>query len=435
MQSSRNDAAATALRKRNQGLDVEEIGARIALYGEEFAADPHAIHEYMRAHYGAVVPVAIAPDMPATLVIGYRAAREVLNAPEKFPADPRMWQRGVPADHPLRPMLEYRANALRSTGAEHARYRTAINVALADLDVNALRAQVRRAAVRQINSFCGRGRAELIGDYARPLVFSMLNDLLGCSPRTGARIAAAIGRMFDGTDTAEINTDLAAALNSLVTSKQGGFGRDVTSRMLAHGELGIDEICQQLLTVYSAAIEPVTNLIVNTVALVLGDERFTNSLIRPALGIGHAINEILTTDPPMAAHCVTYPPQRRQIEGVWVPAHRPVIISMTACNRDPAVVAGGELLSNGYAGGPSGSWGMAFGSGPHACPVMGRNLGYYVAFDAITELLDCLPELRPTSTERVWRPGPFHRAMAHFEVQFPPTHIFGDVALPQDISL
>ena len=79
----------------------------------------------MRAEHGPLVPVDLAPGVPATLVIGYDQARRILNDELRFPADPRVWERAIPDTCPVRPMMEWRPNALRSTGPEHSRYRAA----------------------------------------------------------------------------------------------------------------------------------------------------------------------------------------------------------------------------------------------------------------------------------------------------------------------
>ncbi len=55
--------------------------ARVPLYTAQFAADPHSAYARMRAHFGALVPVWLAPGVPATLVIGYWTALKILNDP------------------------------------------------------------------------------------------------------------------------------------------------------------------------------------------------------------------------------------------------------------------------------------------------------------------------------------------------------------------
>lgn len=394
---------------------VETAEPRVPLYSEEFAADPHAAYRRMRSRYGTMVPVEIWPGVPATLVLGYRTAVRILNDPEHFSADPRPWQKLVPKDLPILPMVEWRPNALRSNGIEHARYRAATNDALAGVDLHALHTIVERAAVPIVNSFCADGSADVISQYILPLVFSVLNEVLGCPADIGQRVAMASAAMFEGVDTDEVNAMLDDALLELTRLKRAVPGDDVATRLVQHSaDLSDEEMIHQLVTCYAAGIEPPQNLIANTLLLMLTDVRFTENSLGFAPPTGAALDEILATDPPLANYCITYPRQPILIDEVWLPANQPVITSMAACNNDP------EMNNGQYAGN---GWNLGWGAGPHACPQHGRSAAYQIARDAIDQLLDALPELRLAvpADELVWRPGPFHRALASLPVRFPPS--------------
>jgi cytochrome P450 len=390
-------------------------GPRVSLYSAEFAADPHLAYREMRRRFGTMVPVDIYPGVPATLVLGYRTAVRILNDPEHFSADPRTWQKSVPSDLPILPMVEWRPNALRSDGREHTRYRAATNAALAGVDLHGLHTVVERAAVPIINSFCAHGHADLISQYILPLVFTVLNDILGCPAHIGARVAAASAAMFEGVDTVEVNAMFQAALLELTQFKRAEPGDDVATRLVHHSAgLSDEEMIHQLVICYATGIEPPQNLIANTLLLMLTDARFTGKNIGFAPPTGSALDEILSTDPPVANHCVTYPRQPILIDGVWLPADQPVITSMAACNNDPKM-NNGQFAGNG--------WHLGWGAGPHACPKHAQSAAYQIARDAIDQLLDALPELRlavPTR-ELVWRPGPFHRALTALPITFPPS--------------
>ncbi|MGW4843110.1 cytochrome P450 [Nocardia brasiliensis] len=363
-----------------------------------------------------MVPVEIWPDVPATLVIGYRTAVRILNDPEHMSADPRPWQKSVPTNLPIMPMIEWRPNALRSNGntVEHTRYRKATNDALAGIDQHALRVMVERSAVPLINSFCGTGHADLLGQYCLPLVFSVLNLLLGCPPRIGQQVAAASKALFEGVDTATVNAMLDSALLELTRLKRVDPGDDVTTRLVQHpAELSDTEMIHQLVTCYSAGIEIPQNLVANTLLLMLTDrKRFMGNELGFPQSTRSALDEILATDPPLANYCITYPLQPILIDNVWLPANQPVITSMAACNNSP------ELNTGDYAGN---GWNLAWGAGPHACPMLARSAAQLIAHDAIDQLLDALPELELAvpARELVWRPGPFHRALTQLPVTFP----------------
>ncbi|MBF6101185.1 cytochrome P450 [Nocardia cyriacigeorgica] len=395
------------------GSPTLTLGPRVPLHSAEFADDPHRHYREMRNRYGSLAPVELAPDVPATLVIGYSTAVRILNDPEHFPADPRAWQKNVPADCPILPLLEWRPMASRSSGADFVRYRKAITAGIDNVDLYALNGVVEKIAVPLINTFCADGQADLIRQYVFPLVFEVVNFLLGCPAEIGQRVAAGTAALLEGVDAEKGNQLLGEALMQLVTFKRGEPGNDITSALLQH-ESALDdvEVSHHVSQVYGTGIEFQLNLIANTLLLVLSDERFGGSVLGGNLSSRDALDEVLFNDPPLANLLITYPRQPILIDEVWLPAHQPVVISMAACNNDPAV-RNGELLGNRAH--------LAWGVGPHACPA--QSLAYLIAQDAIDQLLDALPDLTldlPDDTP-TWRPGPFHRALAELPVTFPPT--------------
>ncbi|MFC4128002.1 cytochrome P450 [Nocardia rhizosphaerae] len=383
------------------------------MYAPEFAADPQAAYRRMRERFGPLVPVELAPGIRATLVIGYHTAVRILNDPEHFPADPRMWQRDIPPDCPVLPMLQFRPAALRTTGAEHARYRQANVAALAGVDLYAMHTTVEQFAIPLINSFCARGSADLLSEYAFPLVFQALNAMLGCTPQIGQQVATGMAQIFEGDDAEAGNELLSSALTDLVGLRQREPGEDVATRLLQHSAaLTDEELVHQLLVLYGAGIEPMLNLVVNTLRLMLTDDRFAGNVLGGSLSTRDALDEVLFTDPPLANFCMTYPRQPTLVENTWLPAHEPVVISMSACNNDPAI-AGRDVVDNRAH--------LAWSAGPHGCPA--KPVAYLIVQDAIDQLLDALPELTLAvpADDLVWRPGPFHRSLAALPVTFPKT--------------
>ncbi len=383
------------------------------MYTEQFATNPHAVYAQMRERFGSLVPVWLAPGVPATLVIGYRTALEILHDPDHFPADPRLWEQDIPPDCPVLPMMQWRPNALRNTGIEHRHYRSATVDALDSVDLHATHAVVERVALEHVNRFCGRGYADLIHDFAFPLVFDVIGELLGCEPEESRQVAAGMAMMFDTTEAAEGNRLLVAALGELVRRKRACPGEDITSWLVAHRVgLGDEEIVHQLVTLYAAASEPLTNLIANTLLAMMTRADFGGEVAGGACSTRDALEYVLFRDPPLANFCMSYPRQPQLVDGsVWVPAHQPVVISLAACNTDPDIV-GGDIRHNGSH--------LALGAGPHKCPA--SRLTHVVAAEAIDQFLDVLPEIAlAVPVERLrWRPGPFHRALVELPVMFAP---------------
>ncbi|MGI5218796.1 cytochrome P450 [Nocardia sp. CA-290969] len=388
-------------------------GPRIPLYVPEFAVDPHRIYRAMREQYGSLVPVEVAPGVPATLVISYYTALRIFNDPDHFPADPRTWQRDIPADCPVLPLMQWRPNARRNDGTVHTRYRQAIVAGLAEVDPFGLHETVEKVAVPLINSFCGDGSADLIRQYAFPLTFAVLNAMLGCPTEIAQRAAAGLAAMFEGVGAESGAAALMKALLELVELKRAEPGDDVTTRMMRHpSALTEPEIMNQVGTLYGAGIEPLQNLIINALRLILTDEQFGDSAVGGSLSTRDALDEVLFNDPPVANFCFTFPKQPILIDDVWLPAHQPVIISMAACNTDPVIGTDQHAGNRAH---------LAFGGGPHVCPA--SSLAYLIAQDAIDQLLDALPDIRlgVPAGELTWRTGAFQRALTALPVVFPPS--------------
>lgn len=389
------------------------------MYSRKFAADPHKIYRRMREEYGAIAPVELSPGVNAMLVLGYNVAREILHDPnDRFTSDPRAWQEKLPPDCEIRSMVEWRPNALRNSGDLHARYRKPTVEAINAIDLHGLRRKTEQAAISAINTFCQEQKAELITQYAFPVFSAVLNDMIGCPSDLGATLAAAFAAMFEGGDTHHINATMAAALSELVDRKRKEPRDDIATRLSTHPHrLHDEELANSILTFYGAGIEPGVNLIVNTLRLILTDDRFAGNILDGSLSFDSAIDEVLMHDPPLANYCIVFPRRSLLLEGVWLPAHEPVVISMAACNTDPAVTTSNPFGANRSH--------LAFSAGRHACPA--RIAACVITEAAIAQLLDALPDmaLGCAPEELEWRPGPFHRALAALPVTFnpaPPLH-------------
>ncbi|MGK8524907.1 cytochrome P450 [Nocardia asteroides] len=402
------------------GISVEDLGERFPLFDQRFAADPHGAYREMRRRYSSpLVPIWIAPDVPATLIIDFHVAVKILGDPERFPHDPRRWEATIAPDCPVRPMMGWRPNALRSTGLQHSRYRDATNDALASVDQYRLHEMVELAALPLISQFPTSGTevertADLISIYIQPLVFNVLNAILGCPPEIGADIAAASAALFDSQHTWDAVDDMfSAAFLKLVRLKRIQPGNDVATRLVQDegAKLSDEELIHQFVTCFSAGMEPGQNLIANTLLRMLTDSRHISSG-SGFIPIPDAVNEVLTTDPPLANYCITYPRQRILVDGVWLPADQPVITSMAACSNDPKINTGSYIHSG---------WNLGWGSGGHKCPHHAQSAAYGIAVGAIGQLFDAVPELRLAvpAEQLEWRPGGFHRSLVALPVVFP----------------
>ena len=384
------------------------------LHGPEFAADPAAVYRRLRAA-GPTAPVELAPGVRAILVTGYDAALHVLRSPETFSKDPRRWKDladgTVPMDNPVVPMMAYRPNALFTDGAEHSRLRGAIVDSLARVEPNLLRGYVERSADTLVDRFASLGEADLLGDYAQVLPLLVLNHLFGCPADYGVRLVEGFSGIFDGVDAEKANELLTVTLFDLVALKRAEPGQDMISWLMAHpAGLTDEEMVHSLVLLMGAGTEPQQNLIANSLRLLLADDRFAGDLSGGSLPVEDALDEVLWADPPMANYGVHFPVRDVMYEGALLGEGTPLVVSFAAANTDPALTGDQHAGNRAH---------LAWSAGPHKCPA--QSPARLIAAVAVEKLLDRLPdvELAVPVDELVWRPGPFHRALAALPVRFP----------------
>jgi cytochrome P450 len=388
---------------------------RVPLYGEDFAADPHRVYAQLR-EYGACAPVELAPGVNATLVTSYRAALDVLHDTDTYSKDPRVWQHSIPPDSQILPMMAWRPNALFNDGETHARYRQAISDSLSLIEPHELRDLTHKASDLLIQTFAGRGEADLVAEYARLLPLLIFNGLFGLPDSYGDRLFSAMDRMFEGRSPEEAargNLEFSQYLADLVAMKRRRPGQDLTSWLMDHPTRMTDaEVIDQLVTALGAGYEPVSNLIANALSRMLSDPRYYRTISSGALTATDAITDVLWNDPPLANYSVHFPRRDVDLHGTWIPARTPVVISYAAANTCPADLPPGPRSDSGAH--------LAFAAGPHACPA--KQPAVLIATSAIDRLTGWLCDIRlAVPYEHLsWRPGPFHRALAALPARFTP---------------
>ncbi|NKQ25527.1 cytochrome P450 [Streptomyces galbus] len=394
------------------GCPAHHSGARVPLYGPEFAADPQAYYAYLR-HYGPTAPVELAPGVEATLVTDYATALQLLQDSASFRKDARRWRAlgegKVPPDSPVAPVLAYRPNAMFTDGAEHMRLRRAVTDSMARVDSRRLSQATERISDFLISQFGGRGSADLIGSYAKQLPLFVFNELFGCTADIGDRVFFGISGMFDGVNAEKATTVLFGAVGELVALKRSKPGDDVTSWLMRHeAALTDEEMVHQLALLLGAGAEALVNLIGNTLHRLLTDDRYahTGGLIEEAM------DDTLWENPPMANYAPHYPVSDMEFAGQKLTAGDLVLVSFAAANTGPALSAARQAGSNRAH--------LAWSAGPHACP--SKDPARHIAVAAIENLLNRLPdvELSVPEDSLTWRPGPFSRGLTALPARFTP---------------
>ncbi|MFI2436105.1 cytochrome P450 [Streptomyces sp. NPDC018693] len=394
------------------GCPAHHTGARVPLYGPEFAADPQAYYAYLR-HYGATAPVELAPGVEATLVTDYGAALQLLQDSASFRKDARRWRAlnegKVAPDSPVAPVLAYRPNAMFSDGAEHLRLRQAIADSMAKVDGRRVSQSTERVSDFLISQFSARGSVDLLNDYAKQLPLFVFNELFGCPADIGDRVVFGITNMFDGVNAEKAMGVLFQAAGELVALKRSRPGEDVTTWLMQHqARLTDEEMVHQLALLMVGGNEPLRNLIGNTLHRLLTHDAYAN---QGGL-IDEAIDDTLWENPPMANLAPHYPVADMEFAGQHLQAGDLVLVSFAAANTGPALSAARQAGSNRAH--------LAWSAGPHACP--SKEPARQITVTAIENLLNRLPdvELAVPSDSLTWRPGPFNRGLVTLPARFTP---------------
>lgn len=403
-----------------QGSPTAPDRRAVPLEGAAFAADPGLFYAQVRGRFGPLAPVTLAGDVPATLVTGHSKALKILYDGENYSADPRVWQEQVPTECPVRPMLEWRPTAARSSATDHDRYRRVVVDALDRVDLHAVQSRAEHVAVGLINAFCEGGQADLRTNYGVPLVYAVLGQIVGVSMEATAPLYQSLTEHMTATDaqTAARGYELASAvLAEVVAQHKAAPAEDVVTWLLRH-PVGLtdDEVVHQLVELYLFGAEPTISLLMNTLRLLFTDERFTGEVLGGVVPAREAVEETLFLDPPVANGCVRYLTAPR-LDGVWLPAHQPVVIGIRAANGDPAIHTAERHGNRAH---------LAWGAGKHQCP--SSVLATLIATTGLEQLLDALPEMRLAipPDQLAWFPTPFLRALSALPVTFtpaPPLHL------------
>ncbi|MEU5158410.1 cytochrome P450 [Streptomyces sp. NPDC020875] len=398
----------------------------VALSGPRFHTDPHQLYREMRREHGPVVPVELPGNIPAWLIVGYHEMHQVTSDPELFPRDVGLWNQwpNIPDDWPLLPMIQRPQPSIYFTaGADHRRHVSLVVPALESIDPFDLRRTCEELSDRLIDAFCGRGEADLVAEFAKPLPVLALARVLGYSDEDGTTLARALGELVDGGEGAQRAHGEYLALNQrLVKAKRNEPGDDVTSWMLAQDGFTEEEVALNVKDVLGAGFVTTADWIGNSIRLMLTDDRFAAALGGGRHSIGQAMNEVLWEDTPTQILAGRWAARDTLLAGRQIRAGDLLMLGLAAANADP-------LIQQQFAPSQGGnSAHFSFSHGEYRCPLPAQEIAEIVARTAIEVLLDRLPDvdLAVPAQTLVRRPSTFLRGMTAIPVRFTPIRPTGD---------
>ena len=285
---------------------------------------------------------------------------------------------------------------------DHTRLRRLVSKAFTPKMVQSLRPRIEMLVDDALDGMAARGRADVIGDLAFPLPFTVISEMLGMPEGNRDEVRGwshTLTKTLDPILTPEEVQDTLAAADNMVAHVQDVLAwkrehpsDDLLSGLLAaedEGEtLTEQELLDQVMLLYVAGHETTVNLIGNATLALLG---CPDELVRlrsdPELD-ANAVEELLRYDSPVQfSRRITL--DDLDVDGTTIPAGSFVLTCLGSANHDPAhwgPTADALDLTR-----PDAGQHMSFGNGIHHC--LGSSLARVEAQAAIGALVRRFPDL------------------------------------------
>ena len=415
---------------------AEASASAPALFSREFAADPYPAYAWLREHE-PVRWTELPSGVGAWLVTRYADARQAL-------ADPRLSKNPEHHDEPAHARgrtgipgerkAELMTHLLNIDPPDHTRLRRLVSKAFTPRRVAEFAPRVQELTDRLIDSFVGRGSADLIHEFAFPLPIYTICDLLGVPREDQDDFRDWAGMMIrhgggPRGGVARSVKKMRGYLAELMHSKrellpeEPGVGEDLLSGLIRasdHGEhLTENEVAAMAFILLFAGFETTVNLIGNGMYALLthpGERRrLQESLGRGERGLlENGVEELLRYDGPVEMATWRFATRPLTIGGRSIAAGDPVLVVLAAADRDPERFADPEVLDLAR----SDMQHLGYGHGIHYC--LGAPLARVEGQTALGTLLTRLPdlELAVDSADLRWRGGLIMRGLRSLPVEF-----------------
>ncbi|MEW1911733.1 cytochrome P450 [Kitasatospora sp. NPDC085895] len=410
---------------------------RPELFTWEFAADPYPAYAWLREH-APVHRTTLPSGVDAWLVTRYADARQAL-ADARLSKNPvhhseqahRSGRVGIPGER----QADLMTHLLNIDPPDHTRLRRLVSKAFTPRRVAEFEPRVQQLTDRLIDSFAGRGTADLIHEFAFPLPIYAICDLLGVPPEDQDDFRDWAGMMLRHTKPGQPGGQrggvgravkrIRTYLAELIHRKRADLGDDLISGLIRasdHGEhLTENEAAAMAFILLFAGFETTVNLIGNGLHALLRNPG-QRALLQESVARGESglletgIEELLRYDGPVELATWRFATRPLTIGGVEIPVGDPVLVVLAAADRDPARFSDENTLDLARADNPH----LGFGHGIHYC--IGAPLARLEGRAALATLLTRLPDLALDAdpADLRWRGGLIMRGLRELPVAFTP---------------
>lgn len=384
--------------------------ALLPIFDLAFKADPHPLYDALRAD-GGVCRMRLPSGTTAWLATSHDVARRLL-------ADKRLSKE----QRSRTPLFNH---LLTTDPPRHTRLRIAIAPHFTRASLIALAPAVRARARTLLDRLPHEGAFDLLADFAAPLAFGVVCDLVGVPERSRLAVARALDALeraeFEAPDRIDtIARRLSSILKALSDRATGGEGARSLLATLARackdGSIDSDDVAALSFVVLAAGRETTANLIANGMLRLLTS---TPNAWREACGSAQqaesVVDELLRLESPLEMATARHALEAIEIDGVVIEQGDLIFVCLAAANRDPAVFAQPDALdpSKGRSKGH-----LAFGHGVHRC--IGAALARMEACIALAALADRFRDLQldmpAAEVAASWKPGLISRGLCRLRV-------------------
>jgi len=343
--------------------------------------------------------VRLADGHPAWVVLGYDAARQALNDPRISKDMLAALQDNSDVVAEGLPGPEFSRHMLNVDPPDHTRLRRLVSRAFVPPMIAALEPAIRAIASNLLDEMDAAGphaTVDLIEGYAYPLPFGVIGELLGIPAADRPRLHAWFQVLLTGwagdppPEAVDASDGIVAYLAELVAAKRRSPAGDLVSVLVAAEDdaLTTQELLSSLFQLVVAGHDTTASLIGNGVVALLDHPGQLQALLADPGRLPATIDELVRFTAPVPHATFRVTTEAVTLDGVEIPAHEQVLVSLGSANRDPGRFPAPDVLDIGRSDGPN----LGFGHGIHYClgaPLARRE--YRVAFE---ELLGRHPGLR-----------------------------------------